>query len=268
VGFFGNKAYYHAQAHGQSEIKMSILQEIESETSESPPEVPDLFLFLASTAHDMKNSISVLACTLENLLVDTAVKASPAYPQMAHMLYETKRINNNLIQLLALYKQVGKSAYPFDCQPQLMDDFVGQVLAQTRVLLNSKNIRFEAEFPAELMWYFDEDLILGVIGHAINNAVHYTRDEIRLVMLDTGEYLQMRVEDNGAGYPQAMLDAGNAALDGATSGVNFATNSTGLGLYFSHEVAKMHRNRGRIGSVRLENGGSLGGGCFVLNLPL
>jgi two-component system sensor histidine kinase SenX3 len=64
-----------------------------------------------------------------------------------------------------------------------------------------------------------------------------------------------------------MLDSGNAAMSGDGKGVNFATNSTGLGLYFSSEVAKMHRNRKLVGSVRLENGGVLGGGCFVLRLP-
>jgi two-component system sensor histidine kinase SenX3 len=32
-------------------------------------------------------------------------------------------------------------------------------------------------------------------------------------------------------------------------------------------VARMHRHRGREGSVHLENGGTLGGGCFILRLP-
>ena len=53
----------------------------------------------------------------------------------------------------------------------------------------------------------------------------------------------------------------------AAGGVNFLTNSAGLGLYFSSEVAKMHRHRGRHGTLRLENGGRYGGGCFILRLP-
>ena len=71
---------------------------------------PELFLFLASTAHDMKNSISVLTGTLEGLLSGAAQQDvnQSAYPQLAQMLYQTKRLNDNLIQLLALYKQVGK----------------------------------------------------------------------------------------------------------------------------------------------------------------
>jgi two-component system sensor histidine kinase SenX3 len=58
-----------------------------------------------------------------------------------------------------------------------------------------------------------------------------------------------------------------ASLSGAAVGVNFRTNSTGLGLYFSSEVAKMHQHRERSGSLRLENGGAYGGACFVLSLP-
>lgn len=230
-------------------------------------DAPELFMFLASTAHDMKNSISVLCCTLEHLLVDGSVKTAAAYPQMAHMLYETKRLNNNLIQLLALYKEVGKPSYPFDPQVQIMQDFVELVQAQNKVLLASKNITLEVDCDPDLDWYFDEDLIVGVIGHAINNAVHYTLDKIRLAMHIQEHFLEIRVEDNGRGYPAGMLASGNAALSGDRSGVNFANNSTGLGLYFSSEVAKMHKNRGRIGHVYLENGGQLGGGCFVLRLP-
>ena len=60
-------------------------------------------------------------------------------------------------------------------------------------------------------------------------------------------------------------------MSGNTSGVNFLTNSSGLGLYFACEVAKMHKHRQRGGSVQLENGApgdtTLGGGCFVLRLP-
>ena len=53
-----------------------------------------------------------------------------------------------------------------------------------------------------------------------------------------------------------------SVLSGTLSGV-----STDLGPYFSIEVAKMRKHRERHGALRLENGGSYGGGCFVLTLP-
>jgi len=227
----------------------------------------DLLLFLASTAHDMKNSISVLSGTLERLLVESGPQNSTAYPHMAQMLYQTRRLNDNLMQLLALYKRVGTPEYPFDVQPIEAGQLVEQVVALGRVLLEAKGIALEVDADRELIWHLDEDLVVGVVSHAVNNAAHYTRDRIRLALRDTGGLLEIRVEDNGDGYPQALLDAGAAGLNGAASGIDFRTNSAGLGLYFSREVARMHRHRGREGSVRLENGGALGGGCFILNLP-
>ncbi len=229
---------------------------------------PELFLFLASTVHDMKNSISVLNGTLENLLANAPgapAVADSAYPQMAHMLYQTRRLNDKLIQLLALYKEVGKPSYPFDPAAVRIEELVQQLASQQRILLNSRGVRLEAEYAPELIWTFDEDLVIGVLLHAINNAIRYTTDRIRLSIAALDGCLELRVEDNGMGFPPAMLQAG-AALNGAGA-VDFASNSTGLGLYFSNEVAKMHRHRGRAGSVHLENGGRLGGGCFILRLP-
>ena len=218
--------------------------------------------FLASSVHDMKNSISVLIGGLEKTLAEVDPALFPAGVDMAHMIYETRRINNNLIQLLTLYK-TGHSLYPFDPQAQSVADELRLIGEQNRALAASRSIAIELVADEDLYWEFDEDLIGGVIGNALNNAIHYTQDCIRLIASETDGMLEIRVEDNGKGYPQMMLDAGVEAM----RGVDFLGGSTGLGLHFSVVAAKMHRNRGRSGEIKLENGGSLGGGCFVLRLP-
>lgn len=234
------------------------------QSPEQPPEQSAEFsLFLASTVHDMKNSVSVVSGTLESLLGGPAAQDNPAYGQMAQMLYQTRRLNDKLIQLLALYKQVGKPGYPFDVAPQMVAQLVEQAVAQEHVQLAARGLRVETVFPAELIWCVDEDLVLGVIGNAINNAIRYTRDALRVSAAQDGDWLEIRVEDNGDGFSPALLAAGASPQ----SGVDFVSHSTGLGLYFSSAVAKMHRHRERRGSIRLENGGLLGGGCFILRLP-
>lgn len=228
---------------------------------------PELFMFLASTVHDMKNSISVLSGTLENLISAHPSSSDPQYGQMSHMLYQTKRLNDNLIQLLALYKDVGKPGYPFDPAPRSVRELVEQVSGQARTLLQSRGITLDVEFPQHAIWTLDEDLVIGVLVHAINNAIRYTRDRVRLAISIDGDYLELRVEDNGSGFPAALLEAGISAMDPQRARIDFLSNSSGLGLYFSSEVAKMHKHRQRQGGIVLENGGTLGGGCFVLRLP-
>jgi signal transduction histidine kinase len=231
---------------------------------------PELFMFLASTVHDMKNSISVLSGTLENLLAAPQAPAAPRseqYNEMAQMLYQTKRLNDNLIQLLALYKEVGKPGYPFDPMPRSVRELVEQAAGQARILLHSRGITLDLDFPQHAIWTLDEDLVIGVLVHAINNAIRYTRDRILLSVRIDGDYLELRVEDNGDGFPASILEAGVSAMASQRKSVNFISNSSGLGLYFSSEVAKMHKHRQRSGGIALENGGTLGGGCFVMRLP-
>jgi len=222
---------------------------------------PVLSLFLASSVHDMKNSVGMLSTSLERLLGELDPQAFAAYQEMTHMLFEVRRVNGNLTQLLTLYK-LGERLYPYDPQASSIAQCALELAAQNRTLLDSRGITLYVEYPPELIWHFDEDLVGGVLNHAINNAIRYTHDKIRLVFAARDGSLEIRVEDNGPGYPEALLAAPDAC-----QGVNFRSGSTGLGLYFAREVASLHQDRDRHGALRLENGGALGGGCFILELP-
>lgn len=233
------------------------------ESMQPEPSQPDLTLFMASAAHDMKNSVCMLSGSLEAILSDPATRHSPAYDQLAHMLYETRRLNNNLIQLLAIYKEVGSATYPFDPQMLSLTDFAADIGAQHQLLFDAHGLRFSCACPEGLIWCFDEDLVFGVVSHAINNAIRYSREHIRLVIVERDGYLEIRVEDDGEGYPddmQRLCQPGCRAVD-------FASGSTGLGLFFASQVAQMHKHRGRVGHIVLNNESQEGGGCFVLRLP-
>ena len=67
-------------------------------------ESPELHTLLASSIHDMKNSVSMLLSGLQNALSESPPDAFPAHAELTHMTYEASRINTNLMQLLTLYK--------------------------------------------------------------------------------------------------------------------------------------------------------------------
>ena len=234
---------------------------IEQDTN-STPSVPGMETFLASSVHDMKNSVSMLINGLQKTLALADPVSFPAYADLVQMSYEAKRINNNLIQLLTLYK-LGEHIYPFDPQSIALDDFLHVMKEQYQGVLRSQEVQLEIHAEPDLYWHFDEDLVAGVIGNALNNAVHYTKDRVHLIAREYNGGLELRIEDNGRGFPAAMLQEG---IDSMRS-VDFKEGSTGLGLYFSAVVARMHHNHGRSGEIVLENGGPLSGGCFVLRLP-
>lgn len=222
----------------------------------------DFPAFLASMAHDMKNSLSMLLSTLDEVFSHCTSQNCPSHRPLSQMQYEATRVNNNLIQLLTLYKMdneqlsINISQYP-------VLDFLEESVLQNKPLLDYKGIEVSVECDDDLTWFFDRNLIAGVINNVLNNAFRYAKNRIKLRAEDRAGWLVLRIEDDGRGYPEDMLGAAGES----STGVSFRTGSTGLGLYFASIVALAHTNRDREGSVSLSNGGEYGGGCFTITLP-
>lgn len=219
--------------------------------------------FIASAVHDMKNSLNIQIGFMEDLQAECSGKIDESVSaQLGRAIYEASRLNANLIQILSLYK-LGKSIYPIDISEQSVNELIEDVILQNQHMMDYKGITISVECGEDCYWYFDRDLVAGVLVNALNNAYNYTKDKIRIAAHVKDDIFEMRVEDNGKGYPERML------LENVTEnkGVDFYSGSTGLGFYFSSQVAKMHKNAGKQGCLKIENGGTFGGGCFVLKLP-
>lgn len=218
---------------------------------------------IASTIHDMKNSLNIQIESLESLATQYQSKDNDSInKQIWKMIYEANRMNGNLIQILCLYK-MGKSIYPINISEQSVKEMISEVTSQYESIMHFKGIDLNIECDENCYGYFDRDLVAGVLINAINNAYNYTSDKIRIAAKLDGGFLEIRVEDNGKGYPESFF-MGEVS---ANKGISFTTGSTGLGFYFSSHVASMHKNGDKRGTINIENGGTYGGGCFILRLP-
>lgn len=235
----------------------------------------DISTFVAAAAHDMKNSVSVIAAYLEDALQQLATldgeQRAAATQSTAQALYETQRVNGNLVQLMALYK-IEEGMYPFDPAEVMLDDFADEMLARVRPLVQLKGLVLQCDAPMGLQdWVFDADLIGSVVIQSLFNAARYARHAVRLSLREVGGRLEIEVADDGQGFPEFMLAQGFPSRQG----IDMRTGSTGLGLYFSRLAAGLHKRGDRAGTTRLANGsgadgeagGTLGGGRFIIELP-
>lgn len=237
--------------------------------NDGPQHPLDMSTFVTAAAHDMKNSISVIAALLEDALRemdDTSATTTSAIAvrSVTHQaLYETQRVNCHLIQIMAIYK-INQGLYPFDPEEIELCSFMEEAAARVRPLASIKGLNVEVLIGAHTgECFFDRELIFSVIVQSLFNAIKYTRTRIRLAATQCNGQFEIRIEDDGAGFPAFMLEHGFAER----SSIDTRTGSTGLGLYFARQVAQLHSYGGNEGSTRLTNGGALGGGCFVLTLP-
>ena len=217
----------------------------------------DFGSLIASTLHDMKNSLTIVLDSLEACIPDME---AGGHQRLGQLQVEAKRLNGKMIQLLSFYR-MDKAMLSANLAEWNVHDVLLELLLQETPLLESRDIEGELLCGEDLVWVFDRELVTGVLGNAINNAIRHARRQLTLEARCEDGCLVITVQDDGPGYPERMLESTAAA------GVSFASGNTGLGLYFSRTIATMHRRNGQTGHIRLANRDEEGGARFSLHLP-
>lgn len=217
---------------------------------------------LASCVHDMKNSLFLLLQSIEQMAESNDFPKEQKH-ELAKLHYEAYRVNTNLMQLLGLYRMEKKNL-PLHVEENFVADTLDELVAKNDLYLDNRSIAADTDVDPDLVWYFDSDLIGNLLSDVMNNALRYCEQKIALSAQVTAEkQLQIKIEDDGLGYPEAMLSFSMDTMS------DYIANSgrTGLGLYFAGLIAHSHNNQNNYGSIELRNGGKYGGSVFTLTLP-
>jgi signal transduction histidine kinase len=219
----------------------------------------DFSAILASSAHDMKNSLCLLIQLIEE--VSEQVPQGSATENMAKVHYEAQRINSGLIQLLTLYRDQ-QGALPLNVDEHHWDEVLEELLLNNEVYLEQRGISVTTDIDESAAGYFDKDLISHLLNDVIINAMRYTADKLFItVTVDENKGCQISVHDNG--FPKDMLKQAQMPMQQ----LDMKKGRTGLGLYFAHLIAEAHQRNDKKGFIELKNNGHLGGGVFSLTLP-
>ena len=216
---------------------------------------------MASSVHDMKNSLSIILDTAETLGHDDGLsKAQHQSLDLLHM--EGERLNNTFLQLLALYRIENKQ-YSLNIDSHNVYDCLEEVMFENETQLAHHNIEIKIDCQPELEWFFDRALTLGIINTIINNALRHANSKIILSANDDNQELNISIVDDGPGYPDKLLNSDKAEQ----SELDFNSGNTGLGLHFAKVVAEMHIKGEQHGRIELSNDGINNGGKFSIYLP-
>jgi len=222
----------------------------------------DFAAVLASTVHDMKNSLCMLIQSTELIQQESAQLSEPARDELARLNYEANRLNSNLLQLLSLYR-LERQRLPVQVDQHYISDVVEEILLKNQFYTEQCGFTIHVEQPEQLHWFFDYDLILNLLNDAVANALRYGRNQILLQFSQQNDFLQIEIHDDGPGFPAFMLDS--EKLDMNTP--DLTNNHTGLGIFFAKLIARAHTNKGLQGAVELVNGSRFAGGIFRVTLP-
>jgi len=218
---------------------------------------------MASSIHDIKNSLSLILNSLDELIENPENHLGD--PHQANLLrHEVRRANRNLIQLLILYKLSNEQPAVHIAEHNL-DDFLEEIIADNHGICNTLGFELSYHCDPMLTGYFDWELVRGIMDSTIGNATRYARRKIVISAVQEDEELIIRVEDDGSGFAEPLLQSFSKSQK--TCGEFGISGRTQLGLYFAERIARLHHNGGRHGSIHLSNGHHLCGACFELHLP-
>jgi two-component system, OmpR family, sensor histidine kinase SenX3 len=223
----------------------------------------DYSTLLANSIHEVKNSLNMLLNSIDQVL-STSDGNNETNKIFSQIQYEGKRVNDDLVGLLAIYR-INNEQYSANIDEYSVREFLQENISQHETMIRNRNIEETLECDKDLYWFFDRDLITGVISNVVNNLYKYTKDKLLISAFKEEGYLIITVQDNGPGYPENMLVSHNE--DELQTNISFDQANTGLGLYFSKLVAELHKNKGKNGYITTTNDGIDGGGCFSIYLP-
>lgn len=222
----------------------------------------DFSMLLASSVHDIKNSLGMLLDSLTGITESVECEDPEQKKVFSTLHREASRINHALIHLLGLYRLQNDQLCLSDNEV-FINDFLEEQVSSQQLLFELNDISVEINCDEDLVGHFDENLIGGVVTNILVNCAKYTREHIELTAITEGKGkgLQLSIQDDGQGYPEQIINH----ISNEHRGLDFNTGSTNLGLFFAQEIAKLHHCRDKYGHIELSNTSQ--GGKFSLYLP-
>ncbi|WP_160061780.1 sensor histidine kinase [Psychromonas sp. L1A2] len=222
----------------------------------------DFSTILATSIHDMKNSLAMVLQSIEDLDLADNLTAQQ-HKSVSNLHYQTSRINSTLMQLLALYRDE-KKQLPIFIEENSVNELLTDILERNRLYLNSHHIKVTVDVEKNLRGYYDVDLVSYLLSDIFINALRHAKSIVTISAYYQAPYLIFKIEDDGEGYPHYMMNV-NDKNEGSTFNAN--KGRSGLGLLFAKKIAEAHQLKQLKGNICLINKPDNSGSIFTLQLP-
>lgn len=215
----------------------------------------DTFLYRAS--HDLKGPIASLLGLCEIMKIDTEDNQSRKYFQMIDaQAQRLSSIVNNLMELITVKARTEKF------EPLNFNEIVEESIASLKYLApQGKSIDYRVGITIPHLIYGDKSLISSIMQNLIENAIKYSRENIRSFVKIRVKTLHgkiiIEVVDNGIGIPKDFHDK----IFNMFFRANNKVVGTGLGLYILKNAVEKLKGKIYFRSIHGE------GSIFRVRLP-
>ncbi|KOE82107.1 histidine kinase [Vibrio alginolyticus] len=192
--------------------------------------------FTRMAAHELKTPLTVLRLNAENAL--NSQNEEQLKNDLNNILRGIERTDRLIQQLLMLAKV--ESQHPqfssLDLR-KLLQNVIAQLVPIT--LKQKQEISLQA---IDVQIRGDETLLTVLFSNLIDNAIRYSGEgsEIHVVISDSGDYIEVRIADNG---PEIDTETREKLFDNFYRANTEKGDGAGLGMSITQDIAKSHQGR-------------------------
>lgn len=219
--------------------------------------------FLATLAHELRNPLAPIRNAVQYLAMN-GLKTSEVRTA-SELIARQVSIMVRLIEDLLDVSRISRNSLNIRKERVDLAAVVESAVETSGPLIEQFAHRLDVNLPPEPL-YLDADPIrlAQVFSNLLNNAAKYTTPggHIRLIAQRDGSNVLVKVQDNGTGIPNDMLNSIFDMFTQVDQSLERSQSGLGLGLTLVRRLVEMHG-----GSIEVHSNGPGEGSEFVIRLP-
>ena len=219
--------------------------------------------FLATLAHELRNPLAPISNALQvwQMVEHKPDDARRLREMMGRQVRQMVRLIDDLLDV----SRITRGRIELRNAPLDLRDALHAAVESQQPFVDAQRHALSVDVPGfPLMVVADHGRLVQVFGNLLNNAAKYTPagGHIRIAASLEGGQAVVRVRDDGAGIPPAMLDAIFEMFTQVDASVERAHGGLGIGLTLVKNLVELHGGR-----VHARSDGPGRGSEFVVTLP-
>lgn len=199
---------------------------------------------IRNISHDLKTPLTTIKGYVEGLL-DGVADTPQKQEKYLRTIYNRTIEMDRLIDELTMYSRIDMNRVPYTFKKIDINKYMLDCCDEISLELETKGIDLEYHnFSNEDQYVMlDVEQMKRVINNIINNSVKYMGDNkglIRIELFNDGEYVLMRIEDNGSGISSENIKHIFERFYRADSSRNSKQGGSGIGLAIVKKVIEEH----------------------------
>jgi PAS domain S-box-containing protein len=225
--------------------------------------------FIDRASHELKTPITTVYGAYQLLDLLHKDNFNPEQLELLEMAsIGTKRIKKLVDDLLDVSMMESKK-FKLNKSKANLSDVIINCIKEMKYFSNKRNHQIELNILPDFNIDIDESRIELVITNILSNAIKYTPSEgkIGIKLNSDGQFAYIEIRDSGVGLTKQEIDNLFKKFSTIESplkkDLDMDVGSTGLGLFLSKEIVKLHE-----GDIWAESEGKGKGSTFIIKIPI